>query len=105
MEPSATATPVSSTSLGTSPSAAESTTAARVVKTWTMSGGSLSVACEGEALSLVYASPRDGWRVEAERPVNAVDVIFERVGEGIEVRVVCTGGVPQQITKLTQGDR
>jgi cytoskeletal protein RodZ len=84
--------------------AAPSTTASAVVRTWTVAGGSLSVSCQGQAISLVYASPRDGWRVETERADDVVEVAFERVGQGIEVRAVCTGGIPSQTSQATQGD-
>jgi len=77
-----------------------------VVKTWTVTGGSLSVSCQGQVISLVYASPQDGWRVETDgQSTDRIDIDFQRVGQGTEVRVTCVNGTPQQSTEQTDGDR
>ncbi|HET7723497.1 MAG TPA: hypothetical protein VFK68_02560 [Propionibacteriaceae bacterium] len=86
-------------------SAVPTVAATPVVRTWTVAGGSLSVSCQGQVLTLVYARPQDGWRVETEHHgSDRVDVAFERVGQGTDVRAACVNGVPQQTTVATQGD-
>lgn len=88
------------------PSSASSTVAAApVVRTWTVTGGSLSVSCQGQVISLVYARPQDGWRFEtAHHAADRVDVSFERVGQGTDVKVSCVNGFPQQSAVATEGD-
>jgi hypothetical protein len=54
---------------------------------------------------MVYASPQDGWRFETEKHgTESIDVIFERVGQGTELRATCVNGVPQQTDEPTDGD-
>jgi hypothetical protein len=77
-----------------------------VVKTWTVTGGTVSVSCEAQVISLLYASPQDGWRFETEKQLTErIDVTFERVGQGTELRATCVSGVPQQTNEPTDGDR
>jgi hypothetical protein len=55
---------------------------------------------------LVYASPQDGWRIETEKHgTDRIDINFERVGQGTELRATCVDGVPQQTNQHTDGDR
>jgi hypothetical protein len=55
---------------------------------------------------LVYASPQDGWRFETEKHgTDRIDVSFQRVGQGTEMRVTCGNGVPEQTNEPTEGDR
>ena len=76
-----------------------------VVTTWTVSGGTLSISCQAQVIALVYASPQDGWRVETEKHgTDRIDVNFQRVGQGTEVRATCVSGVPQQTNQSTDGD-
>lgn len=88
------------------PSLAAPTVAATpAVRTWTVNGGSVSLSCQGQVLTLVYARPQDGWRVETERHgTDRVDISFERVGQGTDLRAACVNGVPQQSTVATEGD-
>ncbi len=99
---SAAATPTATLTESATPTAA----ATPVVTTWTLAGGTLSVSCQAQAISLLYASPQDGWRVETEKHETArIDVNFESVGQGIEVHASCVDGVPSQTSQPTDGDR
>jgi len=75
-----------------------------VVKTWTVAGGTVSVSCQAAAISLVYASPLDGWRVEIEKrgPVT-VEVDLDREGQGIKLKATCVNGIPQETTEANEG--
>ena len=76
-----------------------------VVKTWTVTSGTVSVSCQAQVISLVYASPQDGWRFETEwHATDRIDVNFQRVGQGTELRATCVNGVPQQTSQPTDGD-
>lgn len=80
--------------------------ASPVVKTWTVTGGTVSVSCQAQVITLVYASPQDGWRFETEKGgTDRIDVNFQRVGQGTELRATCVNGVPQQENQPTEGDR
>lgn len=103
-------TSTSVTATRTSASSAPLTTdpqpAATVVTTWTVNGGTVSVACQEQVISLVYASPQDGWRIETEKHgTDRIDINFERVGQGTELRATCAAGTPQQTNQPTNGDR
>jgi hypothetical protein len=75
-----------------------------VVKTWTVTGGTVSVSCQAAAISLVYATPQDGWRVEIEKrgPVT-VEVDLAREGQGIKLKATCVNGIPQETTEANEG--
>ncbi|MGN6245427.1 MAG: hypothetical protein ACTHQ3_17380 [Motilibacteraceae bacterium] len=67
-------------------SRATSTPATAPVRTSAVatSGGTAAVACQGGAVSLRYATPRDGWTVAVkDRGPDTVEVVFARpTGEG-----------------------
>jgi hypothetical protein len=76
-----------------------------VVKTWTVTGGTVSVSCQAQAITLLYASPQDGWRFETEKGENdRIDVTFRTVGQGTELSATCVNGIPQQTTQANDGD-
>jgi hypothetical protein len=55
-------------------------------------------------ISLVYASPRDGWRVEIEkRGPDSVDVDLQRQGQGTKLNAICVNGIPQATTEANEG--
>ena len=65
----------------------------------------MSVSCQAQVISLVYASPQDGWRVDTEKHgTDRIDINFQQVGQGTEVEASCVNGVPQQTTQATDGD-
>ena len=113
-EPSDTPTSTSSTTPATTRTTPRSTGSATtvtstpsaipVVKTWTVTGGTVSVSCQAAAISLVYASPQDGWRVEIEKRGPAtVEVDLAREGQGTKLKASCVNGIPQETTEATEG--
>ena len=113
-EPSDTPTSSSSTlpaTTRTTPRSTESATtvtstppAIPVVQTWTVTGGTVSVSCQAAGISLVYASPQDGWRVEIEKRGPAtVEVDLAREGQGTKLKATCVNGIPQETTEANAG--
>jgi len=105
--PSATATATRTASRSSAPetSAEPQPAATPVVKTWTVTGGAVSVSCQAQVISLVYASPQDGWRVETnQHGTDRIYINFQQVGQGTELKASCVNGVPQQTTQPTDGD-
>jgi hypothetical protein len=75
-----------------------------VVTTWTVTGGTVSVSCQAQAISLVYASPQDGWRVEIEkRGPDSVDVDLQRQGQGTKLNAICVNGIAQETVEASEG--
>ena len=113
-EPSDTPTSTSSATSATTPTTPRSTGSATtvtatlsaipVVKTWTVAGGTVSVSCQVAEISLVYASPQDGWRVEIEKrgPVT-VEVDLAREGQGTKLNAICVNGIPQETVEANEG--
>ena len=89
---------------GSATTASSTPSSPPVVNTWTVTGGTVSVSCQGQAISLVYASPQDGWRVEIEKRGPAtVEVNLARNGQGTKLRASCVNGIPQETTEATEG--
>jgi hypothetical protein len=68
-------------------------------RTWAGSAGSVTARCAGGTISLVSATPADGWRMEVEdRGPGRVRVELRSGDDGeereVEVRAECSGGVP-----------
>jgi hypothetical protein len=70
-----------------------------VTRTWSGTGGRVTVSCTGADARLVSASPADGWRVEVgSRGPREVEVeLKESAEEGAETHVKsrCSGGEPR----------
>ena len=66
-----------------------------VVRTWSGSGGSVTVSCTGRTIRLRGASPEDGWRVErgSDGP-EEVEITFVREQTQVQVQSSCSGGRP-----------
>lgn len=74
-----------------------SPTASPVARTWTVTGGVVAASCTGSAISLLYATPSDGWRVKIEkRGPDSISVEFDNGDHESKVRGSCVAGVPQQ---------
>lgn len=84
------------------PAPAPPRTPVAVARTWTVPGGTVAASCTGSAISLLYATPLDGWTVEvgAAGP-DHLEVELRQSGTETKVTAVCAGGVPQQTA--TQG--
>lgn len=72
---------------------------AAVARTWNVPGGTVAASCTGAAISLLYATPVDGWTVEvgATGP-DHLEVELRQSGAETKVTAVCVAGVPQQST-------
>ncbi len=68
-----------------------------VVRTWSLDGGTVSAACSGDAVSLEYATPVGGWRVDVKEPGPGARVLVELERDGVEtyVQAVCVDGTPE----------
>lgn len=77
------------------PSAAATPTYAQIARIWNVTGGTVSAACSSDNISLLYATPADGWRVEIERtgPERLV-VEFTTRSTEIQVTASCVAGEP-----------
>jgi hypothetical protein len=70
-----------------------------VARTWNVQGGVVSVACTAETISLLSASPADGWRVRIESGgPDRVKLDFTSGEKETKVGGSCVAGVPQQST-------
>ena len=70
--------------------------AAQVVRTWTVTGGTVAASCRGATISLLYATPQDGWTVDVgSAGPDQVKVELKMSGQETKVTAVCVGGVPQ----------
>lgn len=70
-----------------------------VARTWTVAGGVVSVACTSQTISLLSASPADGWRVKIEsRGPDRISLEFTSGEKETKVGGTCVAGVPQQST-------
>jgi hypothetical protein len=92
----------SSTSSSTAPSSTAQSQAASgpVGATFSSSGGTVTVACQGSTISLISASPADGYTlaVRSSGP-QFVDVDFNAQPSGSAVRAFCNrNGQPTRIT-------
>lgn len=70
---------------------------APVVRTWSVDGGAVSVSCVQDVVSLEYATPSSGWRVDAKERGPGARVLVELEREGTEtfVQAVCVAGTPE----------
>ena len=91
-EPTPTTTPTPEpTATATTPPPTE------VVRNWTVTGGSLSASCLGDQITLLYATPSDGWGVEKKSEVpGELEIEFDRHEEAeTKVTVRCAAGTPE----------
>ena len=83
----------------TSPTAAPASSG-EVARTWNVSGGQVGVVCRGAQISLLYATPEDGWSVEVDHGgPEQVEVKFRQGEDETRVRAICTGGVPERVAE------
>lgn len=74
-----------------------STAAPEVVRSWTVTGGTVAASCRDAAITLLYATPADGWKVEvkAAGPDQLV-VELEGADQEVTLQASCVAGVPEQ---------
>lgn len=71
-----------------------------VVRTWDVLGGQVAAACRGATISLLYATPLDGWTVEVkDAGPEHVEVELHRDESELTVRATCTDGIPTMQTE------
>jgi len=71
-------------------------TTAEVARTWTVPGGVVAVSCRGAAITLLYATPSDGWTVEVgSAGPERVEVELHRDHAETHLTGTCVGGTPQ----------
>jgi len=74
--------------------------AAEVSRTWDVVGGQVAATCAGPTISLLYATPIDGWTVEVKDSGGEhVEVEFRRGEAETKVRATCLAGVPEAVTE------
>ncbi|WP_456847198.1 hypothetical protein [Cellulomonas sp. P5_C6] len=93
--PTATSTPVPAPTRTTAPTPA-APAIVEVARTWTVPGGIVAVTCNGAAITLLYATPSDGWTVEvgATGP-ERVDVELHRDKAETKLTGTCVAGAPE----------
>ena len=72
---------------------------APVNATFSISGGTVTVSCQGSTISLVSASPSNGYTLSVRNsgPID-VDVDFNGQPNGSAVQATCRNGQPVRIT-------
>lgn len=79
--------------------------AAQVVRTWPVTGGTVAASCRGATISLLYATPQDGWTVDVgSAGPDQVKVELKMSGQETKVTAVCVGGVPQDTVTASTGE-
>lgn len=69
-------------------------------RTFSLTGGVVSVRCAGSRGQLVYATPAQGWSLD-ERSVSGteVEVRFRRDDTRSRIRLSCSGGTPVEVDR------
>ncbi len=99
------AAPSTPSSAGTSVPPAPAPPPTVVARTWTVPGGIVAVSCAGTAITLLYATPSDGWTVElGSTGPQHVEVQLHRDGAETQLTGTCVAGTPQSRLE-TEGDR
>lgn len=109
--PSPTATPTDSQTPRETPTPEPSRTArptepatSEVARTWTVPGGVVAVLCRGATISLLYATPSDGWTVEVgSAGPEHVEVELRRDDAETKLKAECVGGTPQRELRTDDG--
>lgn len=70
-----------------------------VAATWSVTGGTVAAACTASAISLLYATPQDGWTIEiGSTGPEHLEIELTRAEQETTVRAVCVDGSPVQTT-------
>jgi hypothetical protein len=97
--PSGVATPAPTAEPSTAPPADPGPAPAEVARTWDVTGGQVAAACRGTTISLLYATPADGWSVEVKHAgPDDLEVELRRGEDETTVRAACVAGTPEQTT-------
>ncbi|HZI98752.1 MAG TPA: hypothetical protein VFD41_14620 [Actinomycetales bacterium] len=69
-------------------------------RTFSTRGGSSAVSCSGDALTVTYATPANGWRVDSERESpSSARVEFRRDHDRVRLELTCEGGQPSGVVE------
>ncbi|MCG2801440.1 MAG: hypothetical protein L6311_04990 [Cellulomonas sp.] len=75
-----------------------------VAQTWSVAGGTVAAACTGSAISLLYATPQDGWTIEVgSTGPEHLEIELTQGEQETHVRAVCVNGAPVQTAERSQG--
>src|SRR5450756_2103819 len=67
-----------------------------VARNWTVDGGQVSASCRGQQITLLYATPQDGWAVETKNAGPAELLVeFGLHDSETTLRAWCANGTPQ----------
>lgn len=67
-----------------------------VARNWTVEGGQVSASCRGQQITLLYATPQDGWAVETKNAgPDELLVEFGLHDSETTLRAWCANGTPQ----------
>jgi hypothetical protein len=70
-----------------------------VAATWSVTGGTVAAACTASAISLLYATPQDGWTIEVgSTGPEHLEIELTHGEQETKVRAVCVDGTPVQTT-------
>ena len=64
-------------------------------RTWSGPAGVLSVRCDGATISLLSASPSNGYRIEVDRGSEQIEVHFRSSAREYQVKALCSAGTPR----------
>ena len=71
-----------------------------VAQTFSTRGGSVAVSCAGEALTVTYATPANGWRVKSEpESGSSAKVEFRSDDDRVRLELTCAGGRPSGLVE------
>ncbi|MGV8978857.1 MAG: hypothetical protein ACOH17_12505 [Cellulomonas sp.] len=92
--------PVPSAAPSAVPSALPPPAAAEVARTWDVTGGRVGASCRGAVLTLLYATPADGWTMEVKHASSdELEVAFRQSESETAVHATCVSGVPTTRTQ------
>jgi hypothetical protein len=63
-------------------------------RTWEGPPGTVTVRCEGDGISLLSASPSNGYRIEVDRGSEEIEVHFKSSTREYQVKARCSDGTP-----------
>jgi hypothetical protein len=76
-----------------------------VARSWQVPGGQVGALCRGQAMSLLYATPADGWTVQVETIApDRFALEFQRGDRDTSLQARCVNGEPVASAESDGGD-
>jgi hypothetical protein len=75
-----------------------------VERTWQGPPGLVTVRCDGARTTLLAATPNNGYRAEADRGTEHIEVHFSGAAREYKVEARCVGGVPRFAVESEGGE-